>query len=237
MENTLNYSVNETRSREMEDIHKDWNAIWYGLNSTYNFGCCTYLYKKYDCPTTYQAFYDAYTTDCTANYGKTNGRTPEYILKQAYILSKRDNNSYPIKDYYDYIVKKLIIDTMDGSKRELEVKELFEKHGYTCTEPTFEQDTKEGVDKFLYKDGVLKYIIQVKPHTFFIGNYKQDLINDRLSALKKEQICKQKYNVPVIYIVYNKNTGDYERNERGGIGWKLTTLIDSNGKSDNRFAD
>ena len=29
------------------DKTTDLKNLWYGLNSTYNFGCCVYLYKKY----------------------------------------------------------------------------------------------------------------------------------------------------------------------------------------------
>lgn len=230
------YTVNEERCLQLEAEHKDWGNLWYSMNSTNNWGCCTYLYKKYGSPETYQAFYDSYTTNNTSDYGdKENGRTSMYILKEAVKLSNKDMDRFPLKDYYDYIVKKLIVDTLKGCKKELEVKYYLEEKGFTTTEPTYYQDTKEGIDKFVWKDDKLQFIVQVKPNTFFIGNRNESLINDRRRAVEKENICKNKYNVPVVYMIYNKQTGVFETNNKGGRGFLLKNLIDNNGISNNFF--
>lgn len=225
------YQINETHSRNAEKQHYDWKSTWDNMNATENWGTVTYLYKKYGSPNSYQDFYTAYIADTEGDNAKTHGRSEDYITYQAELFKEKTGGKEGLGVYKDYICKKLFIDTMDGLKWENKAKDWLTDKGYTVEEPDYYQDTTEGIDKLVYKDGSLYCIVQVKPHTFFIGNNNDGLIRDRKNAMKKYNTCRTKYNVPVVYFIYNRNTQEWLNNEKGGMSFNLTTLIDSNGYS------
>lgn len=207
------------------DLKEKW--YWNGLNSTQNLGCVTYLYKKYNRPETVEEFYNAYTADTATSSTqdlRTYGRSEEYLENVTNTLAENDGNRFEFEDYFSYILKKLFYDTINGAKKETELANLLKSKGYIIKDPTFYEDTKLGVDMFVYKDGKLLFIIQVKPHTFFIGDRNQSLINDRRKALDKEKKCKERFRVPVFYCIYDKQ-GKWLRNDKGRMCWKLDTLI------------
>lgn len=220
-----NYTVNATICRETEKNHPFWKNAWYGMNSTNNFGCCTYLYKKYNEPQTYQAFYDNYVNDISGYKPQTYGRSEDYLYQEAEKLKERSGEDYPIEDYYNYIVKKLIVDTYDGCNREKCAAQYIENHGFIVKEPTIQEDKDFGIDLKCYKGETLKFLVQIKPNTFFMGNSNRGLLSDRKSALQKEEICNEKYGVPVFYILYDKNTGEWIKNNNGSIAHKLSDLL------------
>lgn len=228
--------INFEACKEIEQQYSTLKDYWYGLNSTTNMGTMTYLYKKYGCPATYQQFYDSYVSDITGKDPKTYGRSEEYLMKQAQILSNRVNNEVSVEKCFEYIIKKLIIDTLDGSQKELQIKDYLISKGYSVKEPNYYQDTTEGIDKFVYKGDKLACIIQIKPNTFFIGNNNWSLCNDRIRAIKKEQICLNKYKVPVYYFIYRKTEGTWIYNEKKKLGHKLTDLIDKYGLTKQPYA-
>ena len=219
MNYTLQTGINLDRTTDLKEK-------WYGLNSTYNLGCVTYLYKKYNRPNTVDEFYNAYTADTSITEDRrTVGRSEEYLKNVSTTLAQRDNYSLDLKDYFSYIIKKLFYDTINGAKKETELAEIVKSKGYTIKEPNFREDTEFGIDLFVYKDNKLLCILQAKPHTFFLGNNNASLINDRKRALEKEKKCKETYKVPVFYCIYNKNTGEWVRKSNGKLCWLLNTLI------------
>lgn len=226
-----NFAINVERGKEI-DRTTDLKEKWYGLNSTDNLGCCTYLYKKYGYPEKYKDFYKAYTTD-NQDSGKENGRSEQYLLNVANILAFKDDFRFSIEEYYSYIVKKLIVDTLDGSKKETEVNELLKRKGLRTESPTINEDLKFGIDIKVYKDDDLKYMIQVKPNTFFIGNRNQSLINDRIKALEKERKTKEQYGVNTYYIIYNKSNGQFILNKGKYLSHRLGDLINNDGTTKN----
>ena len=221
-----NFTIDIERGREI-DRTTDLKEKWYGMNSTDNLGCCTYLYKKYNYPETYEDFYNAYTKDNT-NFGKESGRNENYLLKMSKLLAIKDENRFEIEDYYSYIIKKLIVDTLDGSKKESEVNEIIKKKGYRTESPTLIEDLKYGIDIKVYEKNKLIYMIQVKPNTFFKGNRNMSLINDRKKALVKERKTKEKYNVNTYYVIYEKKTGKFIKNN-GKLLHHLKDLINADG--------
>lgn len=222
------YTVNEKNCRDTE-VYPELSRLYYPMKSTYNFGTLTYLYKKYDCPSSYQDFYDCYTADTKGDDVRTIGRSEDYLQHQAELLSNKSNQ--PLTTCYDFIVKKLFIDTLDGLKKETEVKELLVNKGYQVKEPTYIQDIEEGIDKLVYKDDKLFCLIQIKPLSFFCGNSKADLIKDRKLAVQKEKKCIEKYKVPVFYLIYNNRTKKWVTNEKGNKAHLLKTLINEHGIS------
>ena len=213
------------------DRNTDLKEKWYGLNRTDNVGCCTYLYKKYGYPDTYEDFYNSYIND-TLNVSRENGRNEHYLYRIAKVLAKKDNYRFTMEEYYSYIIKKLIADTLDGAQMESKVNEMLLSKGLTTEAPTLVEDTKYGIDLKVYKENKLVCMIQVKPHTFFIGNINQSLIKDRVKALVKEQNVKNLYHVPTAYIIYNKNTKEFIRTN-GKLTHRLSQLINEDGTTKN----
>lgn len=225
-----NFIIDIDRAREIDRL-SDLKEKWYGLNGTDNVGCCTYLYKKYGYPDTYEDFYNSYVND-TLSSGKENGRNEHYLYKIAKVLAKKDNYRFTMEEYFSYIIKKLIADTLDGAQMESKVNEMLLSKGLITEAPTLVEDTKYGIDLKVYKENKLVCMIQVKPHTFFIGNNNQSLIKDRVKALVKEQNVKNLYHVPTAYIIYNKNTKEFIRTN-GKLTHRLSQLINEDGTTKN----
>lgn len=201
---------------------------WYGLNSTTNCGCCTYLFKKYGQPETVQEFYNSYINDHVIN-SRTNGRNEDYLLGVAKVLQELDNFRENTDVYFIYIIQKLFVDTFNGCQKEKEVKDIIENAGFKCESPTYNEDIKFGIDLKVYKNNILKYLVQVKPNTFFYGNNNKTLINDRKNAIIKEERSNEKYKVPTYYVIYSKNTGKFIPTKNNKLCHKLTNLIDNEG--------
>ena len=226
-----NFTINVERGKEIDNT-TDLKEKWYGMNSTGNFGCCTYLYKKYGYPDTYEDFYKTYIKDTSFN-DKEHGRNEEYIYKMAYMLYVKDDERFNIEDYYSYIIKKLIYDTLNGCKQESKVNDLLKRKGLRTESPTINEDLKYGIDIKVYEKDKLLYMIQVKPNTFFIGNRNQSLINDRKLALEKEQKTKQQFGVNTYYIIYNKNDNNFIFNKGKYLSHRLEDLINTDGTTKN----
>ena len=216
--------INIERALEI-DKTTDLKNLWYGLNSTYNFGCCVYLCKKYGYPVTVEEFYNKYINDPKEEDLTTCGRSEEFIMKYACILGNRDNNRFSIDDYYSYIIKKLFYDTIEGCKWESKLNDYIISKGFTTKPPTPYEDTKLGIDIKVYKDNNLKCLIQCKPISFFRGNSNYSLINDRMKAITKEQKAVNAFGVPVFYCIYEKNKNEWKTNKKGGRCFKLKDLI------------
>ena len=226
-----NFAIEIKKAIEI-DTNTDLKEKWYGMNSTKNFGCCTYLYKKYGYPETYDEFYIKYINDDKFQ-DKEHGRNEEYIYKMAYMLYLKDDERFCIEDYYSYIIKKLIYDTLNGCKQESKVNDLLKRKGLRTVSPTINEDLKYGIDIKVYEKDKLLYMIQVKPNTFFIGNRNQSLINDRIKALEKEQKTKQQFGVNTYYIIYNKNDNNFILNKGKYLSHRLEELINTDGTTKN----
>lgn len=104
---------------------------------------------------------------------------PEFDKFSLYLKSKVDfwktkDNAIVEKDALIYLLKKFVIDPIDGKLSELETKDMLQKRfpDYTITEPTPEEDMEECFD-FRLDNGTTCFYIQHKPKSFF---YK---LNDR----------------------------------------------------------
>ncbi len=226
-----NFAIEIQQAIEIDNT-TDLKEKWYGMNSTNNFGCCTYLYKKYGYPDSYEDFYKEYVKDTSFN-DKEHGRNEEYIYRMAYMLFIKDDERFNIEDYYSYIIKKLIYDTLNGCKQESKVNDLIKRKGLRTESPTINEDLKYGIDIKVYEKDKLLYMIQVKPNTFFIGNKNQSLINDRKLALEKERKTKEQYGVNTYYIIYNKTDGQFILNKGKYLSHRLGDLINNDGTTKN----
>lgn len=240
MEDKTNYLINEQKCRLTQTLHSDWNTAWNYVNSTNNVGCCSYLYNKYGRPDNYQTFYDYYVTDKQTDNPKECGRNETQINNMCMQLQQHINYTADNNDLYDFYVKKVIIDTLDGCKWENKAYQWIstKSNGELTVKPpqTYMQDVKEGIDGLIYDaNDNLKGILQVKPNTFFIGNYNQSLNNDRKLAFKKESICKDKYNVKTYVMVYNKKNGEWVTDKNGKALFQYSDFLNQYGYSNNNI--
>lgn len=174
-----------------------WNMFKLGYSQ--NWGELADIYRRYNYPETYEEFFKMYTEEYgTETFYKIANKL-QLILSQ------------PIELCLAYTIKKVIVGTVDGLKYEKEAKKIMEESwGYDVIPATGKNDIEDGVDLFAYKNGVLVGGIQVKPHSFFIGN-SLDIVHDRNRAKTKIANSVVKYNIPIFFMIYNKNTNTWKR--------------------------
>ena len=222
-------AIDERKCRDAQAKHKDWDAIWHTLNSMQNLGNCSYLYKKYGCPDSYQVFYDRYTTDTEVG-NIDNGRSQECLEAIAMQLKEITDGSY--EDCINYTYKKVILDTVDGGKYERKFNTTMTAYGLDVEEPTYYEDSRYGIDKKVYMDGRLLCFIQIKPKTFFMGNSNEWLKTERRNAIYKIERCSSMYKVPTYFVIYDKTSGDFVKHPISKkLTWKPETVIGDNGNS------
>ena len=203
--------------------------LFYSLNTTANFGCATYLYKKYGYPNTLMEFWTKYKNDAKVG-SKYNGRSMEYVALQAHRLAELDNYQESNQDYLKYIFAKVFLDTMVGMRFEKKAQEICKQNGYKIEDVTVEDDKDYGIDFKISKDDKLQYLIQVKPSTFFKGVRNESLINDRKNCFKKEKKSIEKYKVPTLYMIYDRASGEFIENGKGKKTYRLKNLLYENGQ-------
>lgn len=189
-------------------------------NQVNKLGCLTCLYRQYK-PKDEEEFKRLYLKEYSEEYN-------DVILKL-----KTDVKEYSYSDLVNFLDKKLFTNTIEGIKKELKAQEIIKNSGYKVEQPNENDDVKLGIDFKCFKDNKLKFLIQVKPHTFFIGNTNESLVRDRKKAIEKERLAKSKYKVPVIYLVYNKNNDEFIKNKQGKYSYLLTNLINHDGTTKN----
>lgn len=228
------YIIDEKRCRDVELKYKDRLMDSFGkLNGRKTIGSCTYLYKKYGCPKTYQEFYEKYTTDKdNGNHSKDIrycGRTEIELKRIADRFKKMvGDESIDNQVFEDYLVKKIIIDTLDGHQKELELYEILYNEGYEIREPSPTEDSELGIDGFAYKDGELEFIMQIKPISFFYGNKNYYLLKDRQYAVEKAEKCEYKYGVDVRYFIYNSKLKKWCKNGNS-LYFDINEIINQDG--------
>lgn len=219
----------ETELREAQAKHKDWDEHWHKLNNMEYLGNCSYLYRKYGCPNSYQEFYNRYTADTEVG-AIDNGRSQENLDDIAMRLKELTDGSF--KDCINYTLKKVVLDTVDGGKYERLFNTTMTKYGLDIVEPTYYEDSRYGIDKKVYLDGRLLCCIQIKPKTFFMGNKNEWLKIERRNAIYKIDKCNNRYQVPTYFVIYDKASGDFVKHPISRkITWKPETILDNYGNS------
>lgn len=204
--------------------------LWYGMNTTDNFGCLSYLYFKYNCPSTVDEFITKYVEDAdTDKNRKLCGKSAMHLATQALKLREKDNNRCEPKVYNDYLIKKLFYDTMNGLRKEKEMMEIMEDLGFYIQHSNFYEDAKMGVDIWL-QNGIGDNVaaIQVKPQSFFIGDSNKSLINDRKEALRKEKYTECLTGCPTFVVIYAPN-GEWLKNDNGKYCFTFNQLLNVDG--------
>lgn len=201
--------------------HVNLQVLFNKYNSVEKMGCLTCLYRQYK-PKDAQTFKQIYLSN------KEYSRYYNSVI----LNLKSDAKDYSYTDLANFLDYKLFEETIQGIKKEEKAQEIVKRCGFTIVEPNEKEDVKLGIDFKCYKDNILKCLIQVKPHTFFLGNSNEPLKRDRIAALKKEKKAKETYNVPVVYLIYNKNRQEFIKNGNK-YGFKLQNLINNDGTTKN----
>src|SRR5574344_1140118 len=133
----------------------------------------------------------------------------------AYLFDKLKPLNY--KDFFYKYIKHVIIETFDGHMRELIIQKSLEEKGFKLVHGDKDEDSKLNIDFKVYKNNVLKYFIQVKPHTCFYSNKNESLICDRKRFFLKQREGNVIFpNVPYYYMIYDTNDGKWYKNKNNG---------------------
>lgn len=182
-------------------------------------GDCSYLYEKFK-PTSYEDFYDKYVQDGETTYENRKslnsyhrGRSEEEILQESFryytiIKENYPNDNVRIKDCINNFIGKTIHDTFDGHYAENMSDKLLASYGFVTAKPQGDSDSLYGIDRYCYKDNELKFLVQVKPKSFFEGNNYPSKIKERQYAFSKESKAEEVFKVPVYYLVYKRDKVD-----------------------------
>ena len=108
----------------------------------------------------------------------------------------------PALTYFKDILMHAIYQTWDGRKRENEVKAVLENLGYETKHSEHKEDSRLNIDLFAFKDGKLKFTLQIKPVSTFMNNANWALAT-RKKFFKMEEKAFKKYGVPHRYLIYN----------------------------------
>lgn len=234
-------------------FNKNCNIFLKKYISSACIGQCTYLFDKYN-PKTADEFIISYTTDCDDNFdtvnfrgNKTKGRSYDDLRSIAHGLYKdlSDNNllkenNITFEECYDEIINHCIIETFNGKKYELFIKNVLSNNGYIVQNTNGKIDEIYGIDIIAKKNDKYRYF-QIKPVTAFIGNKNQSLIEDRINFYRKEYdwntVGYKQYNLPkgeILYMCYDKNKKDiaFLKNKNTNRHFfRLNELCNTNGET------
>ena len=96
----------------------------------------------------------------------------------------------------DYAYIRIVYQTWQGHKRELEVIDMFKTYSNLAVfQSTYEEDVKYAIDAKVYKDGHLLFGLQIKPMSYKNYYSQQHKINK-----EKNELFKKDFRREVIYI-------------------------------------
>lgn len=228
---------------EQTDWMEDWNfkKAYRQFNSPTLVGNMSYLYNKYDRPSTTREFYERYISDTTADVPpQERGRSEEELMRFAeqYKNNYDSNVSYPVDLFYKNLVYHFFTQTINGHQAEEEFMNTVNARSttYKVTAVDYMLDTKYGVDLCVTK-GDETFYVQIKPISFIAGkNPSESLRQDRMSCYRKRKAILDDYGCNTKYAFYRDNNGHREWLIRGGkILSELEDVLDKNGNSLYRY--
>src|SRR5574344_298551 len=197
-----------------------YNFQWKKYAGEHSVGNCAYLFDKLK-PLNYKDFFYKYIKDGEESDEADEtkrGRTREEIFEiSKNYLKSIDNSCIPLEMCIDEYIMHVIIETFDGHMRELIIQKSLEEKGFKLVHGDKDEDSKLNIDFKVYKNNVLKYFIQVKPHTCFYSNKNESLICDRKRFFLKQREGNVIFpNVPYYYMIYDTNDGKWYKNKNNG---------------------
>lgn len=221
---------------------KKYNLEWKKFASKKYVGDCSDLYKRLK-PTSYEDFYKKYIFDGEKGIAQNcsiynRGRTEMEIIdnaKELYltISSKYPNDEIKFNDCLNVSIGHVIYETYDGQKIEDIVEIMLSDKGYLVKKPSSEYDSKFGIDRLCYYNGILSFTVQIKPISFFHGDKNLSLIEDRKKAFNNDERIMKCFNVIPYYIVYEKvkDSVTFLYKDKNKMAFRLGELCESNGNS------
>lgn len=221
-----NFIQNCVSTKGVSYKYKD---AWYKVKNRNNIGDLSYLYDKYN-PTSELDFYNQYVSDTTYTPDiRHRGRSETELNKicNDYMFY---SNSTDFDEAYNNMIYHIIVETYRGHQKERDLMEYIRSKGYEVSKSSSEDDAKLGID-LICKKGNKKVFLQVKPISFFIGNGRWDLIQDRQLAFQKRTLAKQLYNCDTVFAIYKLNGDETEwlMNDKGGFSHRFESFLDYDG--------
>lgn len=180
-------------------------------------------------PKTLEEAYDGYILSGILDTDKKpedRGRTTEELEALAMAWKKDCGVDLPLVDFYDALVLHAVIETCLGMIKEREAQSAYTSSNFTIKETDGYDDRTCGID-FIADDGKKKFLVQVKPDSFFRGK-KKDLVQDRIMAWTKHELGKKKYpGASYTYMVYDRSGKWLKRN--GRFNFRYWELMGKNG--------
>lgn len=119
---------------------------------------------------------------------------------------------------------RIIDQTFDGWKAEIEVRDVLKKHfgnKYQVIEASDEVDRKYAVDLIVQDRGRTIMGIQVKPAAYFYGRQPQNVTERAVVNPEKNAAFEERYGAPVVYVITQevaKGTIDFIKYEDAALG-------------------
>lgn len=182
-------------------------------------------------PSSYEDFYNMYISRYEGNDRLHRGRSLDELENIA-INWQKDCGDFetPLSEYFDAIILHTVVETYAGTEFEKKAVRCLEEHGFEAVHGTDEEDSSMNIDYKIYKDGKLKYFLQVKPISFIVSP-RSHTFEDRVNAFEKHEIGNEKYpGVPYYYLIYDasKDKWIYNPNENRCL-FKYEELVRKNG--------
>lgn len=198
-------------------------------------GPCQELARK-STATTCEEFFDFYLSNANANNDqpiRLRGCTLDELEMVAYnwMNESGNPNGLSLKTFFYGVVMHVIIETFIGLAKEKEATEAFIKCGYRVEESTSDEDADMGIDFKVCDDSGVKWLVQIKPASFFLG-FQPDLFKDRRHVFAKHELGHERYpGVKYIYMIYDAWVdGKWLYNEdKKSYFFKYNELIDFDG--------
>lgn len=219
---------NSLKSKWNNDLYgKPWQRKYAGKPSV---GAMVYLCDTWK-PNSYEEFFEQYTTRFGDSDRLHCGRSPEEIEEIA--IKWRDavkDYDTPLSEYFDAIILHTVVETYVGADFEKKAVKCLEEHGFDAVHGTDDEDSAMNIDYKIYKDGELKYFLQVKPISFIVSD-RQHTFNDRLNAFEKHDMGNKKYpGIQYYYLIYDGYRNKWIYNpEKKRCLFKYEELVRKNG--------
>ena len=215
---------------------KEYTVVWRDkYASRRSVGPCQDMARLLN-SSSYEGFFNDYLSYANSNLSlpvSKRGCTIDELEEVAYKWMTDSGNPYnlDLKTFYNGVIMHVIIETMMGKIKEREAMDAFIRCGYDIEESSSDEDALMGIDFKVMKDGVIKWLIQIKPISFILG-YKPDLILDRKHVFIKQTLGFEKYpDSSYLYLFYNsKDGGKWIYNcEHGSYLFKYADIVGPNG--------
>lgn len=210
-------------SERYYSLKRDFNNISC-LNILYNIhfkpskkiGYVSELLKRLG-PTTVEEAYEKYIESGNNERHlplQERGRTYDELEEMAIKWKEMSHVDKPLVDFYDALVLHAVVETFDGNGMENIVRDAFIAAGFKTRRTNGKEDAEYGIDVVAEK-GDQKFLVQVKPKTFYYPAPDNDtLLDDRKSMWEKEVKGKEAFGQDFIYQYYI-----YDKPKFGNSGW------------------